>query len=376
MVSENTKQTANTAVAKSFKSPLFLVIAICLSVMFVLTLISTFVGDMGLGLVLGLIFLGVSTLCAWLLYATKFGGGKVKNLRLYMAYSKVMTTIAIVLVSIVAALVVAGCIILTAMGDIMKNEIVPMLEDEVKPQLEAFVESMDMAEEEIGDLEQAFEDMPQEIKDMFNLQTAEDFKQLFEDYKEVPQQILDSWDDIINFLNTSFLTITIIVALVFALILMALTFVSSAFKRTSKYLKALGKDVNTDKKAPFIKLFIGGAFIAIGGLLVIGTDVIMGLNTLVYAATIILFAIFFKEMNEARKEEAAELAAAVEAPVEEAPVEETLVEEAPAEETPVEEAPVEETPVDEAPAEETPVEEAPAEEVPTEEAPVEASVEE
>jgi len=88
MVSENTAQNTERAVAKSFKSPLFLVIAICFSVMFVLTLISTFVTALGLGLILGLIFLGVSTLCAWLLYATSFSSGKLKNLRLYIAYSR------------------------------------------------------------------------------------------------------------------------------------------------------------------------------------------------------------------------------------------------------------------------------------------------
>ena len=58
-----------------------------------------------------------------------------------------------------------------------------------------------------------------------------------------------------------------------------------------------------------------------------------------------------------------------ETPVEETPVVETPVEEAPVVETPVEEAPVVETTVEEAPVNETPVEEAPAVETPVEEAP-------
>lgn len=330
---------SNNAVAKSFKSPLFLVIAICFSVMFLLTLISVFTSEVGLGLVLGLIFLGVSTLCAWLLYATKFGSKKLKNLRLYIAFSKVMTTIAMVLVCIVSAILIAVCVILTAMGDIMKNEIVPMLEEEIKPQLVEMVDMMDKAKDEMGDIEEAFNEMPQELKDMYGLESPEDFEKLFDTVGGFASSILEVWDDVIAFLNTSFLTITIIVAIAVALIITAMAFVNAAFKKTSKYIKALAKDQNTDKKAPFIRLFIGAAFLAIGGLMVIGVDVLTGLNALVFAATIILFAIFFKEMNEARKEEAelaaaeAETTEAVEAPVvEETPVVEEVTVDTPAEE--------------------------------------------
>ena len=86
MVTENTK---NNAATKSFKSPLFLVIAICLSVVFLATLITLFTADLGILLILSVIFSGVSSLCAWLLYATPFGPKKLKNLRLYMAYQKI-----------------------------------------------------------------------------------------------------------------------------------------------------------------------------------------------------------------------------------------------------------------------------------------------
>ena len=185
MVSENTRQHA---AAKSFKSPLFLVIAICFSVMFVLTLVAVIATPAGLALTLGLIFLGVSTLCAWLLFATNVGKGKIKNLRLYIAYSKVMTTISIVLVSIVAAVVVAGCVILTAMGDIMRNELIPMLETEVKPQIEEIASTMEQMEQEMGNLEEMYEDLPAEFKDSLNLQSVEDLEQFLHDYKDLPQQ--------------------------------------------------------------------------------------------------------------------------------------------------------------------------------------------
>ncbi len=85
------------------------------------------------------------------------------------------------------------------------------------------------------------------------------------------------------------------------------------------------------------------------------------------------------ELIENANAEAAEAAAAEEAPaeeavVEEAPAEEAVVEEAPAEEAVVEEAPAEEAVVEEAPAEEAVVEEASAEEAVVEEASAEEAV--
>ena len=81
------------------------------------------------------------------------------------------------------------------------------------------------------------------------------------------------------------------------------------------------------------------------------------------------------EETPAAEEAVAEEAPAEEAPVEEAPAEETPAEEAPAEEAPVEDAPVEEAPAEDAPVEEAPAEEAPAEEAPVEDAPVEENTE-
>ena len=335
MVTENTK---NNAVAKSFKSPIFLAIAICLSVVFLATLITLFTAELGILLILSVIFSGVSTLCAWLLYATPFGPKKLKNLRLYMAYKKIMTTFAIVLVSIVGAVVLIGCIVLTLMGDIIKNDIVPMLEQDVKPALEEIVENMDELGQVDVDFEEAFAEMPQEIKDLYGIQSPEQLEELINSASGLAEAALGAWDEIIDFLNNGFIVLTVIVAIAFAVIITILCLISSAYKRTSKYLKALANDINTDKKAPFVKLFIGGGLVAIGGLIMIATDFISALSAIAAGATLILFAVFFKEMNEARKEELA------------APAEGFTVDEAPAiEETPV----VEEAPAaEEAPAEE------------------------
>jgi hypothetical protein len=348
MVSENTKQNANTAIARSFKSPMFLAIAICFSVIFVAVLIATFTMQLGIATILALIFSGVSTLCAWLLYATPVTKGKIKNLRLYIAYRKVMNTISIVLVSIFGAIIVAGCVVLGLMSDIIKEEIVPMLEDDVKPMLEEIVAASDELENEFADLEELYDEMPQEIRDLYGIDDPEELVNLVESFTGFAEDALEAWDDIIEVLNTGFMALAVAVAIVYVVIIVAMCFISSALKKTSKYLKAFAKNENTDRKAPFIVNFIGGGLAAIGGIVCLFINVWMGLSALVTAATVILFAIFFKQMNAARAEEALAAEEAVEAPaaeIEEA-AEEVVAEEAVAEEAVAEEAHAEEAPVE------------------------------
>ena len=125
----------NSAFAKSFKSPLFLALAVCLSVIFIAVIITTLTLGLGVAAILALIFSGVSTLCAWLLYGTAVTKGKLIGLRLYIAYRKIMNTFAIIFVSIIGALLVAGCVVLALMSDMIKTELIPVLENDVKPLL-------------------------------------------------------------------------------------------------------------------------------------------------------------------------------------------------------------------------------------------------
>ena len=336
----------NSAFAKSFKSPLFLALAVCLSVIFIAVIITTLTLGLGVAAVLALIFSGVSTLCAWLLYGTAVTKGKLIGLRLYIAYRKIMNTFAIIFVSIIGALLVGGCLVLGLMSDMIKTEVIPMLESDVKPMLEELVNASDELEAEFEDLEDMYHEMPQEIRDMYGLDSAEEFVEMVSGITEFAETALEKWDDIIKVLETDFMSIAIIVAIVYVLVIVAMCFISSSLKRTSKYIRALAEGRDAERKTPYIVSFIGGAFALIGAviLFVTGVSIPMAISALVTAATVILFAIFFKEMKEERAIEAAAMVAA-DAVVEEAPA----AEEAPA----VEEAPV----VEEAPAQEAPVEE-------------------
>ena len=335
----------NSAFAKSFKSPLFLAIAACFSVIFVAVLITLLTVEVGIGAILALIFSGVATLCAWLLYATPVTKGKLISLRLYMAYRKIMNTFAIVFVSIFGAIIVVACIVLGLMSDMIKEEIVPMLESDVKPMLEEMVASAELMEEELGDIADAYEAMPQELRDLYGIESPEDYVNMVNSTSEFAEKALEIWDDIIKVLETDFMTVAVIAAILYVVAIVGMWFISSAFKKTAKYIRALAEEKDAGKQAPFIVSFIGGGCAAVGAIVCIIFVPAMGISALVTAATPILFAIFFKQMNDARKEEALAAIAAdavvveetVEAPAVEAPV----VEEAVAEETV--EAPAEET---------------------------------
>ena len=377
MAAKKQKTVTNSAIAGSFKSPLFLAIAICFSIMFIAVIITTLTMNLGIASVLALIFSGVSTLCAWLMYATPFGNKKLKNLRLYIAYRKIMNTFAIIFVSIIGALLVAGCLVLSFMSDVIKNEIVPMLETEVRPligEVAQLDEKMDLESAEDMDLkavlealsgeeitDEDYEDILAEIEANAGIDleaNVENVKGLIISVVDIANELSDpeKWDAFIDVLETDFMMIAIVVAVAYVVIIIGMTFVSSASKRTSKYLKALSKDENTTRKAPYLVAFIGAGFVAIAGFACFLVSAIMAVSALVYATTLVLFALFFRQMKEDRAENA--LAA------EAAPVVEDVVEEAPAVEVPIEEADAEEAPVEEATAEEATEEEAPAEEAP------------
>ena len=372
----------NSAFAKSFKTPLFLVLAILVSLTFIAVVVTTLTMGLGLAAILALVFSGVATLCAWLTFGTAVTKGKLIGLRLYLAYRKIMNTIAMVFVIIFGAMIVAGAFVVASMSDMIEDELVPSLE-EARPELEEFVDQREDLENEMDevedeDYEDAMEEMPEMLKTYYALmgiEDADDLKEASEKSMEFAfdgaEWMLDNWDDIIEFLEEDFMTLAIYVAAGYVFVIVAMCFISSSLKKTSKYIRALAEGRFGKKKAPFIVSFIGGGLAAIGGVVLIVFNVpFMGISALLTAATVILFAIFFKEMETARKNEIDDMiqeTAAPVAPVEAAPVVETPVEEeiyveiAPVVEAPAEEAPVEEAPVEEAPVEEAPVEEAPAE---------------
>ena len=311
----------NGAFAKSFKSPFFLAIAACFSVIFIAVLIASLTTELGLGVILAVVFSGVATLCAWLLYATPVTKGKLIGFRLYIAYRKIMNTFAIVFVSIIGAILVVGCVVLGLMSDVIKDELIPMLESDVKPMLEEVVNSSEMLEEEFEDIR----DISLRRNSRENVY-ADELVEMVTEIKDFAEIALEAWDDIIKVLETDFMSIAVVVAILYVIVIVAMCFISSAFKRTSKYIRALAEGKDADRKAPFIVCFIGGGFAAIGAVACMFFDPLMGISGLVTAAMPIVLAIFFKGMNEARKEEMMLAAVAVEEETEALAVEETVEE--------------------------------------------------
>lgn len=218
-----------------------------------------------------------------------------------MAYSKIKNTILVVIVCVVVAVLLIGCIALNLVSDALVNELVPTLEEDFKPALEKIVEHKDELDNlDTDELEDMLEDMPQEMKDMFNIETIEDIQELYSNLGNYAVVILDHWDGIINFLNSGFVVLTVIVAIVGGIFIAALILIGKAYKGISKFLRALAENNETERKAPYVMLFIGGALIAIGGIASFSTDIIGAISLLAKAAVLIIFALFFKELIAAR----------------------------------------------------------------------------
>ena len=99
---------ANTKnlIAKQLKSPIFLVVAILFSVMFASNAISMITGGIGsiLGGILPFIFMLIATIGLWKAYAGKDLPKALRQASIYDAYTRVMHTITIVLLTILGVL--------------------------------------------------------------------------------------------------------------------------------------------------------------------------------------------------------------------------------------------------------------------------------
>ena len=356
--------------AKSFGSPLFLVIAIFISVISALTLAAWIANPVDVLSLLGFIFSSLSGMFAWFLYGGLFGESKVRSLRLHFAYSKVINTITLVLVSSVGAIILAVCLILSLMSGVIKDTVVPKLEQDIKPLLEQALEYGDkMGEFAMEDVDAMLEDVGitrQELaKFGVEINDVEDVKRAVAKAAELADPILENWDDIMEFLTQGFAMLTIIVAVVYVFAIVALALMGGAYNRVCIYLKGLGGNKRAaKKKAPFVILFIGGTLsFAFGCTLLALRSPISAVAKIIEGGVFVMLALFFKQLksdmaSEKASEEIADVQGAVLAESEPMAEQQPMAQEAPAEEAPTEEAPAEEAPAPEinAVTDETPVE--------------------
>jgi len=234
----------------------------------------------------------------------------------------------------------------------MTDTIIPALEQSVKPVLEQVIEYSgefeNMSLEEFDEF-LAQSDLSREQLKTFGieLEGIEDIRELFGSLTTIAESALDVWPHIVDFLSTKFYIITVIVAVAYAVAIVAYIFMGKAYKNTSQYLKVLASDPDTNKRAPFITLIIGGAFIAILGIAMLESNVFLGLAKLVESAVIIMLAVLFRQMKRSKPEPIAAAENIEEAPAAEATADEVITENTPAEESTFYEAPAEKAPVSE-----------------------------
>ncbi len=196
---EEAKNAVGGVLSKSFRTPLFMAIAICFSVVSVATLILVLTSDFDLISILALVLSIFSTVYAWLLYAGHSSNKNIKNLRLYLVYSRVINTILLVAVSIIAVALLIACISLSIMIDKIDNELVPVIENEIKPLLENIAENDGQPDGMEVDLEKIYNELPQDVKDSFGIRNVEDLESLIAENSQYAEGLLYGWDEIIYF---------------------------------------------------------------------------------------------------------------------------------------------------------------------------------
>lgn len=273
-------------IANSFKSKLFLVLMIGLSVVcggYIISALASLGSGIGIiGLIVNALFAiapTISVVCGWLVFAGKVNEGNIKGIKAYCSFEKVMTIIATVFIGIACGLIFALTILLI----IIASE----------------------AEEIIYEVVEAAEEI------------------------EV-DGVADLIEDFADLLTDGAIILAVVVAIVIGLIMFVMINLASTYGAIKKFFVRLADGYEEDKfnagrKLPIKRLWIFGVLSALSAVPTMFISFSAAIPSLGTATFFIMCALWFKETNDAIAAadlKVEEVPAAEEAPV----VEETTAE--------------------------------------------------
>lgn len=270
--------------AKSFKSKLFLVLMIGLSVVcsgYIISALTSLTSGVGIiGLIFNALFAiapTISVVCGWLLFGGKVSTGNIKGVKAYSSFQKVMTVIATVFVGIFCGIIFGLAVLLVVIASEAEEAIYGIVE---------LAEELDVGADVFAELADAIVD--------------------------------------------GAIVFAVIIAIVIAIIMFVMINLASTYKRITKSFIRLAEcyeddnfNANRKIKFPIKRLWIFGVLYALTAIPTMLISVSAAIPSLGTATFFIACALWFNETNNALVANSVKVD---EAPAEEAPA----VEEAPA----------------------------------------------
>lgn len=293
----------------SFRTPIFIVVAICLSVVCIANLLGVIISAGSLVPMLSLVFFAISTVCAWLLVAGKCTDKRIKTFGIFASFSSVINTIVLVLACLAGAVLIIACVFFMIVGGVVKETVVPMLNQEIRPMLVELAAHAEEIEESGLDYTYTEQDLA-EFKEQFSPEAAailgisdvQDLQESVRDMGRHAGKALLIIDLITETLEKSLVSLTVKVTLSVAAVIVCLVLIKKGFKKTAAYLKTVSKGLKPDKAPPSVSLYIAGALLLICGVAYAFLDLFSGIALVAEAIALIFLAVLFRSVTSAQAE--------------------------------------------------------------------------
>ncbi len=287
---------------KYFKSPLFLVIAILVTLIPIAIVARILMSGVGIVLLLGLIFSVISAIYAWIVFAGKTEIKNVKKFCRIMSYTRFLSTLVtiafITLASVLVVGLLAGAITQSSglynIADTMEYEIKPFLQGSSAEIDEYITENSDLFTSEVF-MKRGFWLGVNDIDDLRIW-----MKRLF----VVASNVAIMLDDAIALARSNFAVFAIVVTAICGLVATGMCFVNSAHKNAVKQLQILSIGVDGFKRSHGFALYAGGTVLVIVGLVMFFFDPVLAAVPLLQGAVLYVLAMIFADVKDDKADEA------------------------------------------------------------------------
>lgn len=281
---------------KYFRSPLFLIVAILVTLIPVVIIARMLISGIGIVLSLGLIFAVISAVYVWIVYAGKSEIKKVKKVCRILSYTRFLSTlITVVFISLASILVIGLLVGLVSEGEGLGN-IADTLEHEVQPFFETMTsgEIDEFVDTTVGSLNgEAL--MTRGF--WLGVNDVDDLKMFMKRWNTVLAAFNYVAEDAIELARNSYALFVVLTAALCALVAAAMCFVNSALKKAVLQMQILSVGVNGFKRSCGFALYSGGTALVAVGLVMIFLDPVLAIVPVLLGAVMYVLAWIFEDVK-------------------------------------------------------------------------------
>lgn len=304
MAKKNKTYASGIESKKYFKTPLFLVMAILVTLIPIAIIARIVTAGAGIVLLFGLLFSIISAVNVWIVFAGRCEIKKVKKCCRIISYTRFLSTLVTIAVICLAAVLSIGLVIGAVTGSAGLFDAADKLEYDVKPIIKGLIISSEDIDANIafyGDVLTPSNITTNGI--WLGVNNVDNLKVFAQRWSTVASYVMIFLDDIIDFARSNLLVFSLIVTAVLALVCVAMCFVNSALKKAVRQLLVISTGINGFKKGHRFAICVGATVLVLTGLVMFFFDTILAAVPILLGSILYVLAMMFGDVKFEKTEE-------------------------------------------------------------------------